>query len=197
MPRLTDATRTQRREAIAAAAMRCFARDGFANTSMVDIIEAAGSSAGSVYSNFSSKSELVRFAASNALGDLLDAVSQGLPSERTPASVLNHLLQSSSDRPHARTLLQIWAEVPRDAALETIVRDALRQLRAMVHAAVLPWCQSHPSRATPDPDAAADALTDAIVTTTQGVLVRIAIDEDVDPGELATRSVAIFEQLSN
>ncbi len=43
--------------------MRCFARNGFAGTSMADIISEADSSAGSVYSNFASKAERVRFAA--------------------------------------------------------------------------------------------------------------------------------------
>ncbi|MEJ3404835.1 TetR/AcrR family transcriptional regulator [Rathayibacter sp. YIM 133350] len=190
MPRLTDASRKQRREAIAAAAMRCFARDGFANTSMADIISETGSSAGSVYSNFANKAELVRFAASGALDSMVAAVSEALPEKRTPATVLSGLLRSNSDRAHARTLLQIWAEMPRDPALEEIAGQSLLELRELVRTALRSWSQ-HPSRS-----GAADleTITDAVLTATQGYLVRISIDNDVDPTVLADGAVAVFER---
>ncbi|ROS76674.1 TetR/AcrR family transcriptional regulator [Cellulomonas sp. PhB143] len=195
MPRLTDASRQRRRDDIAAAAMRCFAREGFGGTSMAHIISEAGSSAGSVYSNFANKAELVRFAASRALDDLVEAVGEELPAERTPASVLAHLLRPSRDEARAQPLLQIWAEVPRDPELEDIARTSLLALRALVRTAVLPWCEA-PARAevTP-PDAAADAIADAAVTAVQGYLVRITIDRDVDVRLLACRIVAPFERL--
>ena len=107
MPRLSEASRLRRRDDIAAAAMRCFARDGFSRTSMADIIHEARSSSGSVYSNFENKTELVRYAASLALEHLVTTVTEELPVERSPSSVLLHLLGASTDRAHAQTLLQI------------------------------------------------------------------------------------------
>ncbi len=170
-------------------------RDGFAGTSMADIIGEADSSAGSVYSNFENKSELVRYAASRALRDLNATVAEELPSERTPASVLAHLLESSDDRAHAQTLLQIWAEVPRAPELAEIGRQSVLELRAFVQAALLPWCRDRAHSDTTAPDAAADALADAVLTAVQGYLVRITLDRDVDTKMLATRIVEVFAHL--
>jgi AcrR family transcriptional regulator len=188
MPRLSDASRLQRREAIAAAAMRCFARHGVAGTSMADIISEAGSSAGSVYSHFASKTELVRFTAQRALREIATNLGSGLPSERTPADVLTHLLRSNRDRTRAQTLLQIWAEAPRDAELADIARDSLFELRAQIRAALQPWWTST------DRSASADAITDAILTAGQGYIVRLTVDRDIDVDELASAVAATFEE---
>lgn len=192
MPRLSEASRLRRRDDIAAAAMRCFARDGFSSTSMADIIREAGSSAGSVYSNFENKSELVRYAASSALHDLIAGVTAELPLERTPARVLLHLLRASADRPHAQTLLQIWAEAPRDPVLADVAQQSTLELHALVEALLMPWRRKHASISAP-PEA--DALADAILTALQGFLVRLTIDRDADPEVLADRIVAVFLRL--
>ncbi|WP_078652866.1 TetR/AcrR family transcriptional regulator [Streptomyces sp. NRRL F-525] len=189
MPRLSEASRLRRRDDIAAAAMRCFARDGFSSTSMADIIREAGSSAGSVYSNFENKSELVRYAASSALRDLIARVTAELPSERTPSSVLLNLLRASADRTHAQTLLQIWAEAPRDPVLAEVAQQSTLELRALVAALLMPWCRENASISAP---AEPDALADAVLTALQGFLVRLTIDRDIDPEILADRVVAVF-----
>ncbi|MBN8467644.1 TetR/AcrR family transcriptional regulator [Corallococcus exiguus] len=194
MPKLSEGSRQRRREDIAAAAMRCFARQGVASTSMADIISEAGSSAGSVYSHFSSKAELLRFTASAALSELGETVSDELPSERTPASVLAHMLRSRSDRAYAQILLQIWAEGPRDGELEEITRDSVIGLRALVRSALLPWCQD-PARARKrHPDTAADEISDAVVTAVQGYVVRVSLDRDLDRDLVASRLIAVFEK---
>jgi AcrR family transcriptional regulator len=189
MPRLSEASRMRRRDDIAAAAMRCFARDGFASTSMTDIIREAGSSAGSVYSNFENKSALFRYAASSALNDLVGRATAELPVNRTPASVLLHFLQASTDRVHARTLLQIWAEAPRHPELAEVAQRTTLELRALVAAILMPWCREHAS-ISGQPEAG--ALADAVLTALQGFLVRLAIDRDADPDVLANRVVAVF-----
>jgi len=193
MPRLTDSSRQQRRQAITAAAMRCFARDGFANTSMADIIKEAGSSAGSVYSHFAGKAELLRYAASDALDELVASVSDELPSERTPGSVVSHLLHVSGDPAHAQLLLQIWAETSRDPELEDISRHSLHELHELVRTALLPWCEQRAHRKAPRPDAG--ALADAVVAAIQGFLVTVSIDRKADVDALAAHLVAVFQRL--
>ncbi len=156
---------------------------------MADIIREAGSSAGSVYSNFENKSELVRYAASSALRDLIARVTAELPSERTPSSVLLNLLRASADRTHAQTLLQIWAEAPRDPVLAEVAQQSTLELRALVAALLMPWCRENASISAP---AEPDALADAVLTALQGFLVRLTIDRDIDPEILADRVVAVF-----
>jgi AcrR family transcriptional regulator len=161
---------------------------------MADIIREAGSSSGSVYSNFENKSELVRYAASSALRNLIAVVTAELPLERAPSSVLLHLLRASTDRAHAQTLLQIWAEAPRDSELADVTQRTTLELRALVESLLMPWCREHASISAP-PEAEADALADAVLTALQGFLVRLAIDRDADPEVLANRTVAVFLRL--
>lgn len=159
---------------------------------MADIIREAGSSAGSVYSNFENKSELVRYAASSALRDLIATVTTELPLERAPSNVLLHLLRASADRTHAQTLLQIWAEAPRDPELADVAQRSTLELRALVEALLMPWCREHGSISAP---LEAGALADAVLTALQGFLVRLAIDPGADPEVLASRTVAVFLRL--
>lgn len=59
MPRLSRAeSQARTRETLLATAKTCFLRDGFAETSLEGIAEAAGYSKGAVYSNFRNKTEL-------------------------------------------------------------------------------------------------------------------------------------------
>lgn len=175
--------------------MRCFARNGFANSSMADIIAEAGSSAGSVYAHFTSKAELVRFAASTVLSDLSRASTIQPPSEQTPATVLARVLRITGHRPRARTLIQIFAEVPRDPELEAFVRRGLYELREIIRSAVLPWCRTHAAPRKMSQRSLADAVTDSLLTAAQGYLVRLTIDKDVNAKTLAARLVAAFRDL--
>lgn len=59
MPKVSDAHRTQRRRQILQAALRCFARSGFQQTSMQDICRKAKLSPGAVYLYFASKESIV------------------------------------------------------------------------------------------------------------------------------------------
>ncbi|BDZ63759.1 TetR/AcrR family transcriptional regulator [Agromyces mangrovi Wang et al. 2018] len=58
MPKVTEAYREARRDEIAAAALRCFARKGYGGTSMADIIAESGLSAGAIYGHYAGKREL-------------------------------------------------------------------------------------------------------------------------------------------
>ncbi len=59
MPRITDAHRAENRALIVSAAGRCFARDGFHQTSMPDVAVEAGVSVGAPYRYFASKDEII------------------------------------------------------------------------------------------------------------------------------------------
>ncbi|HEY2191430.1 MAG TPA: TetR/AcrR family transcriptional regulator [Actinomycetospora sp.] len=68
MPRITEERREARRREIVAAARRCFARDGFHQTSMPDIAREAGMSAGAFYRYFPSKDDVILEIAGQAFG---------------------------------------------------------------------------------------------------------------------------------
>ena len=58
MPKISAAHEQQRREQILAAAMACFARQGYHATSMDDVVRESGLSVGAIYTYFSSKEDL-------------------------------------------------------------------------------------------------------------------------------------------
>jgi AcrR family transcriptional regulator len=74
VPRLTEGRREARRAEIVAAARRCFARDGFHQTSMPDIANQAGVSAGAPYRYFSGKEELILEIAGDAFRVIFEPV---------------------------------------------------------------------------------------------------------------------------
>jgi AcrR family transcriptional regulator len=58
VPKITPAHEQQRRAQILAAAMHCFARQGYHATSMDEVVRESGLSVGAIYSYFPSKEEL-------------------------------------------------------------------------------------------------------------------------------------------
>ena len=72
MPKVSEQHQEARRRQLLAAAARCIARRGFAETSVREIYEEAGLSAGSVYVYFRSKDEIVEALAHDVLARLTD-----------------------------------------------------------------------------------------------------------------------------
>src|SRR5580693_6021969 len=59
MPKITEAQRETRRQQILHAALRCFSRDGFHNTTTADIVRESGVSQGTLYLYFATKDEII------------------------------------------------------------------------------------------------------------------------------------------
>ena len=193
MPRLTEASRQKRRETIAQATLRCFARQGFAETSMADIIAEAGLSAGSIYSHFSSKAELLRLVVSEVLRSRFTALLDDVETERSPiapARLLAYLLARTDIKSaQARVLLQVWAEVARDAEIAALAQENLHHMRALIADAVTPWVGSRRPRTRK----AATELADALLAALLGYVVRVALDAKTPAAELRRGIVNNFE----
>lgn len=84
MPRLTPERREARRTEILAAARRCFARDGFHQTSMPDIAREAGLSTGAFYRHFTSKDDVVVEVAGQAFAILAGRLDDVVSGDRAP-----------------------------------------------------------------------------------------------------------------
>jgi AcrR family transcriptional regulator len=134
MPKVSAEHMEARREKILAGATRCFMRDGFHATSMQDIIEEVGVSAGGLYRHFASKNEIVLAIAQDntrAVMSLLNevAASQDVTSIGAAiANVLRLILRKPADDDIARLAVVVWGEVLRD---ETLAREFKKMLRHM------------------------------------------------------------------
>lgn len=136
MPRVSDEHLAARREQILAAATRCFARDGFHDTSMQDVIAEAGLSVGAVYRYFKSKDELRGAVAAENVGALLIELSAiadhepALPVADAMAEVVD-LLEARLTHPDsvARIAIQAWSAALFEPELGEFVRGVLSDLR--------------------------------------------------------------------
>jgi AcrR family transcriptional regulator len=182
MPKVTDAYRIARRDEIIAAALRCFALKGYQRTSMADIIEESGLSAGAIYGHFSGKQEL--FAA--VAGRVLDARRGELEARRAdlgplpPGQVVATLVDGIRREPFSAVIVQLWAEAAVDREIRELVQAVFARLRETVHAALAEWASAEPGRVEGDPVLWATRLTPVVLGMGPGFMVQRAIIDDFD-----------------
>lgn len=126
MPKVSEEHKAARRQQITRAALRLFARSGFAATSMADIIEESGLSAGAIYGHYKSKDELIRL----AVAEIMDARFLDVATARerdplpTPGEVVRLLVTGLADQVgELQLLLQVWGQVPINPELREVATE--------------------------------------------------------------------------
>ena len=183
MPRVSDEYRVARRDEIAAAAIRAFARKGFASTSMADIIAESGLSAGAIYGHFTNKAELVQTVAERILGDRLSEVGalrdvEPLPSPGELVGVLMRGMATALGNP--ALLVQVWGAAMTDAALMTLARRIMGRLSDGLSSHVSLWHQRQHGLSEEAADAVAAEQTPLFVAACQGYILHAALLADFD-----------------
>jgi AcrR family transcriptional regulator len=183
MPRVTEAYRTARRDEIVEAALRCFAARGYQRTSMADIIEESGLSAGAIYGHFSGKKDL--FAA--VAGRVLDARSGELEDRRVqgsaplaPGQIIATLLDGMRREPFSHVIVQLWAEATIDPDIGALVQSLLHRLRDTVRASLAEWAAAHPGRIDGDPEEWAKRLAPVVLGLGPGFMIQRELVDDFD-----------------
>jgi AcrR family transcriptional regulator len=145
MPRINEQQRQARRSRILEAARELFTTNGFHDTSMDDIIAAAGMSSGGVYGYFAGKDAIIEAIAQQVVGGITATVNDVLKTEPVPpiAAVLRRLIAQIdilADGP-GRLALQVWGEAQRDPVIAALaaaeganVRTAVLELVRRAHA---------------------------------------------------------------
>lgn len=191
MPKVSDAHRKARREQIAVAALNCFAEKGFQRTSMADIIEASGLSAGAIYLHFESKQQIMltvaRRVLSRRLGDL-ESVTDGQPID--PVAMLQLILAGMVDDLHdIRLLPQLWGEATTDPELAALVSEIFATVRHALTRYLTAWATRH---GVADPEAWATSAIPAMLAFAQGFMLQRALlpSFDADAYFASVRAVA-------
>ena len=131
MPRVSRDYLDRRRDEILAAALRCFAREGFHRTTMQDIVSESGLSPGALYRYFAAKEELIAAIAARhhtaELALLRDAAERSDVREALGDLVRAFLtrLSDPAEQEWRRVTVQLWGEALRSPRVMRVVREGL------------------------------------------------------------------------
>lgn len=195
MPRVSEDHLTARRQQIVAAALRCFARDGFHATSVRDVVRESGLSAGAVYSYFPSKDELVAAAVEPILEQLSAALDDALTAAAppSPTEVVGLLLErivpvaTGGEVDVTRVAVTAWGEALRDPAVHALAHATYRGVRDRLTGVVVRWRDAGHLPADSD----VEALAQVVFSVVTGYVLQHALLGDVDPRRYAAAAALL------
>ena len=174
----------QRRRQILSAAGRCFADKGFHQTSMAEIAKAAGLSMGLLYRYFANKDALVlafaELSRSNSV-TMFESLATSANPRRDLAAMVDILLGEVLDPALLRLQMEVMAETCRNEALMT----ALRREDALARDALLASIEALRKRGLAKPLVPPQALVELLNALFEGLVVRLAMQPDLDRERLA------------
>lgn len=182
MPKVSPEHMKARRNEILEAAMECFSRRGFHRTSMKDIIEESGLSAGAIYNHFSSKNEIVdeiareRHARENTL--LMSAVGasdKALDLQALARSFFTGFA-AKKHRNMRRVGVEVWAEALWNPDVMKTVRRGVDEPVKLL-ARIVTECQQ---RDELPPHVDPEGLARVMVAVFQGFVLQQAWDPKID-----------------
>lgn len=193
MPRTADPDlQEKRRRQILDAALACFARKGFHQTSMQEICTEADLSAGALYRYFASKSELIVAIAERDCQEFrapLDSDTEGCGFyERLKAasrSWVDRLTQN--DR---ALVAEVIAEAARDPVLATRLRETDRPMRA----ALANLIRDGQAAGEIDPALDVDQAVRAVVLALDGIAIRFLLSGSADTAVMLEDFHHLFER---
>ena len=174
MPKISAAQEQQRREQILAAAMTCFARQGYHATSMDDVVRESGLSVGAIYSYFASKEDLF-LALAEARSEQTLAYMNAL--FRSPGSIsaksaeaVDYFFRMLSDDellPMVRVGVEFLSEAIKSERIQERQDHRCESIRQFYHWLLNDAQQSHEIREDVDVEAA----TELLMALNEGILL--------------------------
>ena len=186
---------TDRREQILGAAMVCFAKRGFHQTSMHHIAEAARISVGLIYRYFASKEAVIGALAEEHKTELAQLLERAR-SAPTLLESLEILLTShcceNQPQMHSAFVVDLFAEAGRNPAMATLVRDVLETGAAGITEVIAraPEMRDAPHGLEPR------EVTELILAASRGAIMRDVLEHaDVSASERHERQLKVVRQL--
>lgn len=197
MPKVSQEHELRRREQILAAALACFAQQGYRETTMEDIVRVSGLSVGAIYSYYGSKEELFLALADAKIDQALSRLAEAVASPGTLAERLDrasdYFFESleTEFRPHARIFLEFWSQAPKVELLQARQRERNCRLRDFVEGLIRLAMEAGEYRADLDPTATAELL----IATADGLVLHcITGATDLDLPRLKAALVSVFSR---
>jgi TetR/AcrR family transcriptional regulator, transcriptional repressor of aconitase len=185
MPKVTQEHVDARRRQILSAALRCFAREGFHRTTMLDIFREAELSPGAVYSYFTGKDELIAAIIGEMMGFLAETaalfsepLSEGRP--RRPGEALVEVIERYRElelgtvEERARIFPDLVGEQQRNPELNAAVRAGIERLRGGFEA----LARAAQERGELDPAFEPEHFGRLCISLLQGLLLQVGVFGD-------------------
>lgn len=195
MAKISEEKRAARRTQILDAAWKCFERKGLHPTTMDNIIEASGLSAGAVYGYFKSKDDLIISALTTSMSGIAEEVRPLLA--RTPPPPPDELLRelvsvisgftARDGFDLKRVALLGWSEAQHNAPLLATMRPFYAAFRGQLRDVAETWRRDGVIDASADPGDVAKT----ILATTMGFVAQAAIMGDVEPAAIGRGMCAL------
>jgi TetR/AcrR family transcriptional regulator, repressor for uid operon len=174
----------ERLDAILAAALRCFRREGFHGASISRICAEAGISPGHLYHYFDSKEAIVEAIVQGdreRIRGMLDQLATAPdPVEALMRAILTPSLEQRLQIDGVLTL-EIYAEAARNPRIAAIVND----FNAHAQASVANLLAALQRDGTVDPDAQPDRVASFLISVAEGLMLREAVDPLHRPDHVA------------
>lgn len=197
MPRVTDEHRAARREQILGAAMVCVAEEGFHKTTMADVIQQSGLSAGAVYGYFRGKDEIIAALAEHALGLVTHALEELLEQGHIPSvpQMIGHIAGTAESTATetgvdlTRVMVAAWAEAVRDERVREVAGPLVARLRSRVGELIA----ALQADGRWDPEADPQHVAQAVIGLIPGFVLQRLIVQDVSPQGYAAAVAGLLD----
>lgn len=183
MPKVTEEHRAARRHQIAQAALRCFARSGFQQTSMADIIAESGLSAGAIYGHYKSKEELIELAVSEVLDARFLEVAEARRARPalSPGALVRMLLDGiAAQVGDLQLLVQVWGQIPINPRLAQMASRVGDRVRGMFADYLADWYRTEAGMTAAEAEARARGDASLYVGIVQGCVTQSVLFDDFD-----------------
>jgi len=190
MARFTEAQKEGRRQEILAAALRCFARNGFHNTTITDIVRESGVSQGTFYLYFATKDDVIAALADDrSQGDaLINAIAGAEADPVVGLAILFDLhgrtLADAQFADERRVTIQGWAEALRNEPVRHRLLANTSRVQAEIARLIERGQRTGRFRADANPQGVARAL----IALFRGLTLLTAWDGAFD-AELTAKSI--------
>ncbi|MEV6621903.1 helix-turn-helix domain-containing protein [Amycolatopsis sp. NPDC051106] len=184
MVKMTEQRMTGRRDAIIAAAQELFARNGFAETSMADIVRASGVATGTVYRYFDSKEAIVMAATERVMG--ISLVAQDAPA-LTLRDAIGAMVAAASDEHRGGLSNQVWAKAVGAPALQAMIAERHARVCATLARLI-------EGTVSGEPGAEALQRAEVVLCAVSGLQQRMAVGLKVDVEGFTAALISLAEE---
>ncbi|MFK3779296.1 TetR/AcrR family transcriptional regulator [Agrobacterium sp. NPDC089420] len=182
--KLDPAKHEAKRQQILEAAISCFAKNGFHQTTTAQICTAVGMSSGNLFHYFDSKEAIIETIVAEERRETAAYFAELGAADDQFGAVLGFVdasLELATDPTYARLVLEIASEAIRNPAIHVLVRAADQEIRA----GIADLLRKGMERGQIDANLDAERAATWIAALIDGVFSRLAVDPDFRPLEEA------------